>query len=189
MGRAYYGSISKQENEASRKHFRRAIELDPEYAQAYAALALTYLDDWRRDWSENPEEAIDKALTFARQAIAVDEMLPQAHFALGFISLYAKGQHDLAIEKAKAALALDPNYVSGYALLSSAYFFSGLPEKSLPLDRKAIQLDPSSSFLYHMHLGRSYYFQGRYKEALDSLKQAAERNYNYIPNHVWLAAT
>jgi tetratricopeptide (TPR) repeat protein len=74
-------------------------------------------------------------------------------------------------------------------LLSSAYFFSGFPEKSLPLDRKAMRLDPGSSFFYHVHLGRSYYFQGRYREALEAFKQAEERNYNYIPNHVWLAAT
>jgi tetratricopeptide (TPR) repeat protein len=52
-----------------------------------------------------------------------------------------------------------------------------------------MRLNPASSFLYYMHLGRSYYFQGRYQEAIEALKEAEERNYNYIPNHLWLAAT
>ena len=108
--------------------FRRAIDLDPGYGQAYAALALTYLDDWQRDWSESPEQSINKALSLAQQAITVDEMLPEAHFALGYIHLYAKGEHDRAIEEAKTAIALNPSHPSGHALLSSAYFFSGFPE-------------------------------------------------------------
>jgi TolB-like protein/DNA-binding winged helix-turn-helix (wHTH) protein len=189
LGRAYYGSASKQENDLARKMYRRAINLDPDYAQAYAALALTYLDDSRRNWGARPQESIDQALKLAKRAIAVDQTVPQAHFVLGYVNLYANAQHDRAIEAAKTAIALDPNYADGYALLSSAYFFSGDHEKSLPLDRKAMRLNPASSFLYYMHLGRSYYFQGHYQQALEALQEATERNYNYIPNHLWLAAT
>jgi len=189
MGRAYYSSASKQQNEESRENYRRAIEMDPNYAQAYAAIALTYLDDWRRRWVDNPHEAAVKAIRYAQQAIDVDDSNPQAHFAQGYIYLYAKGEHDRAIESAKAALALDPNYANGYALLSSAYFFSGYPDLALPLDLKAKQLDPGNSNLYLVHLGRSYYFQGKYQEALDAFMQSEERNYNYMPNHLWLALT
>jgi adenylate cyclase len=103
IGRADYGSASKQENEASRKMFRRAIDLDPGYGQAYAALALTYLDDWQRDWSENPEQSIAKAVSLAQQAISVDETLPEAHFTLGYIHLYANRQHERAIAEAEKA--------------------------------------------------------------------------------------
>ena len=188
-GRATYGSISKQENEAARKRYRRAIELDPNFAEAYAALSLTYLDDWRRRWGASREESIKKAIDLAQQAIQIDPNVPQAHFALGYISLYVQKGHDRAIEEARKTLALDPNYADGYALLSSAYFFSGYPEKALPLDRKAMRLNPASSFLYYVHLGRSYYFQKRYQEALEAFLSAEERNHNYITNHLWMAAT
>ena len=188
-GRATYGSISKQENEAARKRYHRAIELDPNFAEAYAALSLTYLDDWRRRWGASREESIDKAIDLAQQAIRIDPNVPQAHFALGYIYLYVQQGHDRAIEEARKALALDPNYADGYALLSSAYFFSGYPEKALPLDRKAMRLNPASSFLYFVHLGRSYYFQKHYEEALDAFRNADERNHNYITNHLWMAAT
>ena len=188
-GRATYGSVSKQENEAARKRYRRAIELDPNFAEAYAALALTYLDDWRRRWGISREEAISQAIDLAQKAIQIDASVPQAHFALGYIYLYVHKGHDRAIEEAKKALALDPNYADGYALLSSAYFFSGHPEKALPLDRKAMQLNPASSFLYFVHLGRSYYFQQHYEQALEAFQSADERNRVYVTNHLWLAAT
>ena len=188
-GRATYGSVSKQENEAARKRYRRAIELDPNFAEAYAALALTYLDDWRRRWGISREEAISQAIDLAQKAIQIDPSVPQAHFALGYIYLYVHKGHDRAIEEAKKALALDPNYADGYALLSSAYFFSGYPEKALPLDRKAMRLNPTSSFLYYVHLGRSYYFQQHYEQALEAFQSADERNRVYVTNHLWLAAT
>jgi TolB-like protein/DNA-binding winged helix-turn-helix (wHTH) protein len=188
-GRATYGNITKQENEAARKRYRRAIELDPDFAQAYAALALTHLDDWRRRWGVSREISNSQAIELAQKAIEIDPGVPQAHFTLGYIYLYAHKAHDRAIEKAKKAIELDPNYADGYALLSSAYFFSGQPEKSLPLDRKAMSLNPASSFLYFVHLGRSYYFQKRYKEALEAFLSADERNHVYVTNHLWLAAT
>jgi len=188
-GRATYGSVSKQENEAARRRYRRAIELDPNFAEAYAALALTYLDDWRRRWGVSRKEAISQAIDLAQKAIQIDPSVPQAHFALGYIYLYVHKGHDLAIEEAKKALALDPNYADGYALLSSAYFFSGHPEKALPLDRKAMRLNPASSFLYFVHLGRSYYFQQHYEQALEAFQSADERNRVYVTNHLWLAAT
>ncbi len=188
-GRATYGSISKQENEAARKRYRRAIELDPNFAEAYAALSLTYLDDWRRRWGASHEVAITQAFDLAQKAIQIDPSVPLAHFALGYISLYVHKGHDQAIENAKKVLELDPNYADGYALLSSAYFFSGQPEKALPLDRKAMRLNPASSFLYYVHLGRSYYFQKHYEQALGAFLNADERNHNYITNHIWLAAT
>ncbi len=189
LGRAYYGSASKQENDLSRKMFRRAIEADPEYAQAYAALALTYLDDQRRGWSTDPKESIKQALQLAQQAIDVDETVPQAHFALGYIYLYAKAQHDRALTEAKTALELDPNYADGYALISSAYMFSGYPERALHFDRKAMRLNPAASYLHYEHLGRSQYLQGSYREALEALQEGVKRNYNHIPIHLWLAAT
>ena len=189
LGSAYYGSASKQENNLARKMYLRAIELDPEYAKAYAALALTYIDDQRRGWSSDPDESINQARKIAQQAIRINDTIPQAHFTLGYIYLYANAQHDLAIEAAKKAIELDPNYPDGYTLLSSAYFFSGYPEKSLPLDRKAMRLNPAASFLYYMHLGRAHYIQGRYAQAIEALQEAAYRNNNFIPNHLWLAAT
>ena len=110
-------------------------------------------------------------------------------FAVGYVDLYGLGNHDAAIAEARRTLELNPNYADAYARLSSAYFFAGEFDETFDLDQEAIRLNPASSFLYYVHLGRRDYLEGRYQEALDIFLTAAAKDYNYLPTHVWLAAT
>ncbi len=187
QGLQIYGRPTKQHNDLVRRMYRRAIHLDPRYAPAYAGLALTYIDDYRSGWGDSPENAIDEALRHAHKAVAIDESLPQAHFVLGWVYLYVKGMHERAIAEARKALALNPSYADGYTLLASAYFYLGEVDKALPLEMQAIRLNPAASSLYHTHLGRAYYFQGRYHEALAELEAAVAQNYDFLSAHLWLA--
>lgn len=188
-GRMIYGTLTKQENNLARAMFRHAIEKDPNFALAYAGLALSYIDDARSGWDQNDGPSAEKAMEMARQAVTLDETLPQAHFALGFVYLYGQARHEDAIAEAQRAIRLDPNYADAYALLSSAYFFAGALDKTIDLDQEAMRINPASSFIYHIHLGRRQYLEGHYHEALETLLSAAAKNYNYLPTHVWLAAT
>ena len=187
QGLHVYGRPTKQHNDLARKMYRRAIDLDAQYAPAYAGLALTYIDDYRSGWGESPENAIDEALRHAHKAVAIDKRLPQAHFVLGWVYLYVKGMHEQAIAEARKALALNPSYADAYALLGSAYFYLGEVDKALPLDLQAIRLNPAARSLYHTHLGRAYYFQARYHDALAELEVAVAQNYDYLSAHLWLA--
>jgi tetratricopeptide (TPR) repeat protein len=110
-------------------------------------------------------------------------------FAVGYVDLHGLGNHDAAIAEARRTRELNPNYADAYALLSSAYFFAGEFDQTFDLDQEAIRLNPASSFLYYVHLGRRDYLEGRYQEALDIFLTAAAKDYNYLPTHVWLAAT
>lgn len=188
-GRMIYGTLTKQENNLARAMFRHAIEKDPNFALAYVGLALSYIDDARSGWDQNDGPSAEKAMEMARQAVTLDETLPQAHFALGFVYLYGQARHEDATAEAQRAIRLDPNYADAYALLSSAYFFAGALDKTIDLDQEAMRINPASSFIYHIHLGRRQYLEGRYHEALETLLSAAAKNYNYLPTHVWLAAT
>jgi len=188
-GRVFYRSLTKEENHLARAMYRRAIDKDPRFALAYAGLALTYIDDFRSGWNQDSDASGNQALKMAKQAVALDETLPQAHFALAFVDLYGQARHEEAIVEARRALELDPNYPDAYALLSSAYLFEGELEKTIELDQEAMRINPASSFIYYVHLGRRHYLEGRYREALDTFLISAAKNYNYIPTHVWLAAT
>jgi TolB-like protein/DNA-binding winged helix-turn-helix (wHTH) protein len=188
-GRVIYGSLTHRENELARTLYRRAIEKDPRFALAYAGLALTYIDDFRSGGNKDKAATATEALRLAERAVALDERLPQAHFAVGYVDLYGLGDHDAAIAEARRTLELNPNYADAYALLSSAYFFAGEFDETFDLDQEAIRLNPASSFLYYVHLGRRDYLEGRYQEALDIFLTAAAKDYNYLPTHVWLAAT
>ena len=62
--------------------FEAAIELDPNYANAYAWLAWTYVDEWTYQWTQDPG-ALGRAIDAARKAVALDDSLAEAHRALG----------------------------------------------------------------------------------------------------------
>jgi TolB-like protein/DNA-binding winged helix-turn-helix (wHTH) protein/tetratricopeptide (TPR) repeat protein len=188
-GRMFYGSLTKEENDLARAMYRRATQKDPNFALAYAGLALSYIDDARSGWDQDDGVSADQAIKMAERAVALDETLPQAHFALGFVYLYGQARHDDAIAEARRALELDPNYADAYALLSSAYLFVGELDKTIELDQEAMRINPASSVIYHIHLGRRHYLLGHYQEALDNFLISAAKNYNYLPTHVWLAAT
>ena len=62
--------------------FEKAIELDPQYAEAYARLGLTYCLEWFLRWSPDPQ-TLERASALAQQAVALDDSLPVAHSLLG----------------------------------------------------------------------------------------------------------
>ncbi|MHB1142379.1 MAG: winged helix-turn-helix domain-containing tetratricopeptide repeat protein [Sulfuricaulis sp.] len=188
-GRALYGSITKEGNNLARKMFERAIELDPQFARAYGALALTHVDDYRRKWGGDPAASAERALEIARKAVALDKEEAVGHWVLGYVYLYGKKQPVAAIKSAEQALILYPSYADAYALLGSASSFLGRSDDAIRLTRYAMRLNPRSSVVYYANLGRDYYFMGEFDESIKNLNEAIAGNYNYLNAHLYLAAT
>src|SRR5262245_61645163 len=115
--------------------FEKALELDPQYAEAYAFLVWTYGREWGLQWSQDPQ-ALERALVQAQQAVALDDSLPLAHRALSQVSLWNK-QHAKAIAEAERAIALDPNDAESYAWLGAILDLVGRPEEAIGLVEKA----------------------------------------------------
>lgn len=188
-GRALYGSITKEGNSLARKMFERAIELDPQFARAYGALALTHVDDYRRKWGDDPAASSERAVKIARKAVALDKEEAVGHWVLGYVYLYGKKQPEAAIKSAEQALILYPSYADAYALLASASSFLGHSDDAIRLTRYAMRLNPYSTVVYYSNLGRDYYFKGEFAEAIKNLEEAVGGNYNYLNAHLYLAAT
>jgi TolB-like protein/cytochrome c-type biogenesis protein CcmH/NrfG len=184
--REYYLRFNKEANMQAQQLYERAIEIDPNYAPAYAELSLTYFVEWYRQWSEDPQ-ALDRGLEAAQRAVTLDDFLPEAHTMLGWIHLWRK-RHEQAIAEGERAIALDPNYADGYARLGYILSFSGRPEEAIGLIKKAMRLDPHYPFVYLCYLGHSYYLAGQIEEAIAALKRAIARNPDYLSSYRWLAA-
>ena len=72
------------------EYLRRAIELDPNYAGPYAALAWAYIMDYQNRWSDSPEIALDQAQRLIDAAIEKDKSDPFVHYVASLLGLWKK---------------------------------------------------------------------------------------------------
>ena len=184
-GLEYHRRTTKEANAEARKMFARAVELDPDYAMAYAALGFAHLQAWQFQWSRDPE-TLQRALELAQQAIAHDDSLAGPHSLLGQVYLWKK-EHERAIAEAERAVGLAPNDADSYETLAEVLAWSGRADAAIRYIKEAMRLDPQYPFFYLWTLGHAYYLTGRSDEAIATLKKVVERNPNFIAAHAFLA--
>jgi len=185
-GQAYCWRLTREANVQARQLFERTIELDPQYAGAYAALSWAHLQEWILQWSQDPQ-TLAQAFALAQQAAALDDFLPLAHSILGIAYLFQK-QHEQAIAEGERAITLDPNYADGYAWLGVIFNFAGRPEEAIGLVEKALRLNPRDPFFYLFNLGHAYRLTYRYEGAITAFKRVLIRNPNFLAAHAQLLA-
>ncbi len=177
-GWQHYLRQTPEDFRAAIVQFKKAVELDPKYGRAYAALAATYWEAYRRYW--------DVALGFSRSretyfqaeqflAKAMRDPTPLAHQVASAMLLHTQ-QHDEAIAEAKRAIASDPNDADGYVALANALSFTGKPSEALELVGRAIRLNPHYPPYYLYQLGLAQFAMNRLDVAAQSLERALTLN-------------
>jgi len=174
-------------NEAARESYRKAIELDPAFARAYAGLAMTYAIAPRLRSEADAAPSLARALELAETARQMDPDIPEVHWALGFVYTQQR-RHDLALQSLDKAVTLDRSYADAYALMAGIYTYIGEPAKGIPLVRTALRLDPGGGHLYFLVLGRAYFCNGDAEQAVINLREAALRNPVDLETQIFLAA-
>ena len=175
------------DNEEARALFSRALELDPKFARAYAALAMTYAMDYRYQTSPEASAPIRRALELASTAQQIDPGIPEVHWALGFVQAQSR-RHDLALKHLQRAIELNPSYADAYAFMGGIHTYVGQAGKSIPLLRSAQRLNPDGGHLYLLLLGRAYLFEDDAEQALFNLRQAHARNADNLETRLFLIA-
>jgi adenylate cyclase len=156
--------------EQSLKLFTRALELDPNYSQAYAGLSWAYNFDYSNRWSDNPDNSLQVAKHNAELAIQKDPNEPLAHFVASLAAMFGKDL-DRAKSEAENALSLNPNFALAYATLGTICAYSGQPLAAIPVIERAMRLDPAWSQQYLHFLGTAYLLAGKYETAAALLRQ------------------
>jgi adenylate cyclase len=188
LGRAAYLRMTPDDNKSARAHYLRAIELDPDFARAYAGAALTWAREVMDGWTTNPESALNEASRQVAIAEMIDPDVPQVYFVKGLVALF-RGQHLAAAEAAHNATRLDPNYADAYGLLAWVLQNGGRPDVAAEALHEAVRLNPQSSASFEVIAGEIHFSSGRYGEAAACFRNALERNPNHSRARLWLVAS
>lgn len=185
-GVEYLFRFTKEANAQARQLFEQALTLDPQYAEAYAWLGVTYRLEWVMRWSTAPQ-TLERVLALAHQTRALDDSLPGARWLLSFVYTQQQ-QYDQAIAQGERAITLDPNNADSYAVQASVLNLAGRPEEALRMVKQAMRLNPRYPPWYLLDLGAAFRMTGRYAEAITALKEAVNRSPNELA-HLGLAAS
>jgi adenylate cyclase len=169
-GRELWFRFTPETNREARRLYEKAIELDPDYARAYASLAWTYLTEHDERWGSPEDRPLERALEYARRGVMVNPASHSNHLTLGQVCL-GKGLHDEALEVLQTAIALNPNDADGYVFLAETLSFAGRPDEAIELIGKAQRLNPASPRWYAWFLGFAFYVARRYEDAVAALRK------------------
>ena len=177
-GRHLFYQYTKAGHRAAIQMYLKALELDEDYALAYAGLAVCYGFLFIRGWDENPVW-LDKAEAAALKALAIDQNLAQAHFALGYV-YECKEDWDREEGAMRRVLVLDPSHAHAHDSLGDVYYQRDQLDEALADYQRALNLEP-----FHpralIQVAATYEKAGRYRAAIAQLQRTAE----ILPDFDW----
>jgi DNA-binding winged helix-turn-helix (wHTH) protein/TolB-like protein/tetratricopeptide (TPR) repeat protein len=180
-GRFFWNKRSREGLAKSVECFRRAVELDPGYALAYAGLADAYNVLGSYGLAQPPtEDGARRARDAADRALEIDDALPEAHASLGSIRLYHDGDPAGAEGELRRAVELNPSYATAHHWLSDCLAMLGRQDEALAEIERAQQLDPLSPVI-GTTLGERLFYARRYDEAVAQLRQTLELEPDFLP--------
>lgn len=186
-GRFNLNRQTKADNENAIEMFERAVASDPNFAAAHAELAQACV--WRfflftpdeKQWEEKAFVAVEKALS-------LDPDLGEAHLARGRLLWTPSNQfpHDKAIQEYRRALALNPSLDEARNQLALVYGHVGLLDEALQELERAVAINPSNTVV-RFRIGETLLFQGKYEQALTSLRNVPKEVNPTLVGHqiVW----
>jgi serine/threonine protein kinase/tetratricopeptide (TPR) repeat protein len=153
-------------------HLQRAIEREPLYAAAHAALA----ESWAMQAylvGKDRDENVRRARAAVRRALEISPDLAEGLAVSGLIRLYFDWDLPGAEADLERALEKNPSSAMAYEEYTNVLIARGEPEKSLEVARRAKELDPLSVLPTHQ-LGFTYLKVGRFEEAAEEFRESQQ---------------
>jgi TolB-like protein len=157
--------VSEQDHLETRIALERAVRLEPDYADAWACLSHTYLEEYMSDFNVEPD-SLGRALEAAQTAVGLDPASSLTQYALALVQYFRQdlGAFRAGIERVIELNPLDTNAIAMLAILLG---YSGDWEQSIALTTQAMELNPDHPGWYRFNSFMNEYRQGHYAAALD----------------------
>lgn len=172
-----YGSTEK-EIDLAIEHFHKAIEIEPNYAKAYAALA-NQKSSQARFSNTSRQELLREARLALQSAFSIDPSLPEAHLADANIRFFCDFDWAGAESAYRKALAADPDNASIYSDFSFFLCAMNQYDEAVELAEQAIRYDPIS--ISSMHIIAWAHLYEHPEKSVEEFKSITELH----PNWIW----
>jgi TolB-like protein/DNA-binding winged helix-turn-helix (wHTH) protein len=158
-------------NEEAGAYFRKATELQPDYALAWTGLAGYY--GVGSEYATNPEASLAKSEAAAAKAVELDDSLPEAHQTLGAAIFAYRWDWDRSQQEVTRAIQLDPKFSQAYHFRANILAALNRNQEAIEAQKKATELDP---FARPWALPRVYVWARQYDAALAATLEQLEAN-------------
>lgn len=169
---------------AALEEFRKAVDLDPAFARAYAGLASTHVSI--AVWLEEPRRHFERASYWLGKALELDASFPEVKVAQGVLKYYYEWDWEGAAAILDEALLLDPSLLEADACYIHCMDVLGRSQQAIDTVRKAMALHPNSKMI-QFELGCAYYYAGKFEDSIDAAKAALQQDPEN-PFHYWAMA-
>jgi len=139
-GRHHYYNYTKEENEKSIEFFKKALDIDSNYALAYSGLADAFSQKVTKYWEA--DSWIDSALVLSKKSISLDPNLAEGYKSLASV-YHTKEEIDLAQVNYKKAIELNPSYWSALLNYGQMKMFNGQNDEAIYWMIRAVELAPN----------------------------------------------
>ncbi|PYS97814.1 MAG: hypothetical protein DMF63_18695 [Acidobacteria bacterium] len=186
-GRFHVYKLLPDEIRQGISYYQQAIDLDPNYALAYAGSADAYRS--LAVGSEvSPPDSLAKSKAAANRAIQIDDSLSDGHTTRGMTLFWGDWDWSGAEKELTRAIELNPNDVNAHTYYAHLLSNTGRHEEALSQVKIARELDPLFPFAGALE-GQFLSQAGKFDESLDRLQKTMELAPNFWMPHLFASAT
>jgi TolB-like protein/DNA-binding winged helix-turn-helix (wHTH) protein/tetratricopeptide (TPR) repeat protein len=178
-GRFFWNKRTEDGHTRAIEHFQRAIQLDPNFAPAYAGLADAYaLLGSMANKTIPRSQAMPAAREAATRALQLDDSLAEAHTSLAFVHMHYDWNWPAAEREYRRALELNPSYATAHQWYGFYLVAQGRREDAIASVERAHALDPLS-LIISTDLAELLVFNGEYERAVRQCRKTLEMDPNF----------
>ena len=183
-GRYFWSRPSESGFGKSLAYFQQAIDLDPNFATAYAGLAH-YYGFAAATGQLPPDENWPKAESFLSKAMALDDSVADSYNGLAGVQLYYRRDWQAAERSLRRGIELNPNNAEVHHHYGRCLYLFGRNAEAISELRRAIELE-QLSLRDNLNLGILFFVMRDYDRAIDQIRKTLELDSNFAPAHDWL---
>jgi TolB-like protein/Flp pilus assembly protein TadD len=186
-GLYYWNKFFAPNFDKSREYFECAIELDPNYALAYAGLSVYYAFAAANGLMD-AEVGWPPAIAAVEKALSLDPNLAEAYNPLAAVKLYHDRDWPAAERAFRRGIELNPNFGEIHQHYALCLMSFNRREEALAQMASGLEFEPLSP-RFHVNWARYLFFTRDYDSAINQFRTTIELDPNYALPHEWLGYT